>query len=135
MRSTHLNENGLAHDGFDVTEYFKGAAKRGTAEFHSEHEGAVYHFATAENKMAFDADPTAYLPQYNGWCATAASENKYYYSNPEAFVIQDDKLFLFFADDKEDTRTEWNTNPDKRKSDADTNWSANNLSDENLVLK
>ena len=133
MLKTHVREDGIAVGGYDVTEYFNGAPKKGKTEFQSVHDGSAYHFASAENKAKFDTNPSSFLPQYNGWCATAASEGKYYYSNPEAFIIQNDKLFLFFDDNEgSDTRSDWRKDPDTRQENADRHWAADDLSEDSL---
>mgnify|MGYP000523642793 CR=1 FL=1 len=52
----------------DVVAYFtEGRYRQGTAAYRSQYEGVDFHFASPENKSLFDADPTAYLPQYGGY--------------------------------------------------------------------
>ena len=130
MLETHLNDTGVAVGGFDVTEYFNGTPATGTEAFQSIHGEAKYYFASAGNKADFDAAPGKVLPQYNGWCAIAASEGNYYFSDPEAFIVQDGKLFLF-VDDKigGDTRPEWKQDSVGNQRNADGHWAAGDLSD------
>ena len=65
--------DGVAMDGFDVVAYFDGAPARGLASHSVEHKGKSWLFSSAENAAAFAANPGAYEPRYNGWCAYAAS--------------------------------------------------------------
>lgn len=133
MLKTHLNDDGVAIGGYDVTEYFKGAPKKGTADFQAEHYGAIYYFANAENKTAFEADPYHFLPQYNGWCSAATSEGKYFYADPESFIVQNDKLYLFWDDHEGGaTRPLWVADPSTRQKNANQHWKTEDLTDENL---
>ena len=54
-------------------------------------------FASAANRDLFDADPTAYAPQYGGYCAWAAAEGYVASTVPEAWTIHDGRLYLNFS--------------------------------------
>src|SRR3712207_6737293 len=63
-------EKGLANRGYDPVAYFTdGRPVIGQEQFESSCQGAVWRFAGAEHKAAFDADPDRYLPQYGGYRA------------------------------------------------------------------
>ena len=133
MLKTHLNADGVAVGGYDVTEYFNGTPTKGSTDFKAEHDGATYLFATADNKAAFEADSSRYLPQFNGWCSIAASEDQYFYSDPESFVIQDEKLYLFWDDHEGGaTRPLWIADPKTRQANAHKHWADETLDDANL---
>ena len=87
--------DGVAMDGFDVVAYFDGAPARGSASHNVDYKGKLWRFSSAENAAAFAADPGAYEPRYNGWCAYAASEG---YGAEVDFVngwsVLDGKLYL-----------------------------------------
>jgi hypothetical protein len=36
----------------------------------------TWHFASAENKALFEANPAQYAPAHGGWCAGGASKGK-----------------------------------------------------------
>ena len=53
--------------GADVVAYFnEGRYRAGEPRFASRFGDIGFHFASAGNKAAFDADPARYLPQYGG---------------------------------------------------------------------
>ena len=71
----------------------------GTSEFSHEWSGATWHFASAENRDAFAADPEQYAAQYGGVWAWAVSEVYSAAVDPEAWKIVDGKLYLNFNAD------------------------------------
>src|ERR1700752_5341698 len=67
--------DGLAAGGYDVTTYFtEGKAVRGRAKHELMLRGVTWRFASAESKARFQANPTAYAPQFGGYCAWAVSQ-------------------------------------------------------------
>lgn len=89
------NKEGAAILGYDAVAYFTdGKPAKGSAKFKSTHDGANYHFASAEHKALFDANPAKYAPAYGGYCGYAASINRLSPISPEWFQIQDGKLIL-----------------------------------------
>ncbi len=99
-QSVNTDENKLANSGYDVVNYFTAnTAKRGSVEFSTTQNGATYYFVNAENLKAFKANPSKYLPQFDGFCAFAVAKmNKKVPVNPETFRIDDGKLYLFYND-------------------------------------
>jgi YHS domain-containing protein len=88
----------LALRGVDPVSYFTdGMPKQGDFGITAVHEGAVYRFATKENKVAFEKEPAKYLPQYGGYCAFAAGLGKKFDGDPNVWKIVDNKLYLNVA--------------------------------------
>ena len=132
-RRLNLDENGVIAGGYDTVSSFSGSPTKGSPDHQVQYAGAKYCFATNQNKQKFESDPAHYAPQYGGWCSTAASEGSYYYSDPESYIIQDDKLYLFFNDHEGgDTRPQWEKDPENSRIEADKHWAADDLSDTNL---
>ena len=81
--------------------------------------GAWWSFLLySKNKEIFEANPEKYAPAFGGFCAIAMSEGSTVEINPKAFVIQNDRLLLFYAKRVAgqfviDTRTQWAQDPDK----------------------
>ena len=77
-----------------------GKAVQGDPTYQSTYAGELYHFANAEAKKAFDADPEKYLPQFGGLCLTAlgGSYGNRFASDPEIFEIVDEKVYLFSSE-------------------------------------
>jgi len=90
------NADGVAIDGFDPVAYFdEGQAVKGV-EIHScEYLNRTWHFSSAENRDKFLSNPEKFSPQYGGFCAHSLGRNKLIASNPQAFSIRDDKLYLY----------------------------------------
>jgi YHS domain-containing protein len=91
----NLDKAGVALRGTDPVGYFAaGKPVAGTSAFQSKWEGATYHFASAANKAAFDAEPGKYAPKYGGFCAYAASQGYKADADPNAWKIVDGKLYV-----------------------------------------
>ena len=96
----------VAVSGYDVTSYFvdEGAPVEGSEEFAVQYGDAVYHFASAENKEKFIADPAAFVPQYGGHCAWAMASGNLAPGDPTLAKIVDGKLYLNF---NKDVQKDW----------------------------
>ena len=67
-----FQNNGLAINGYDPVAYFtESKPVEGSAEFTSQHEGATFQFASAENKAMFDADPSS----RNAFCSSSLNRS------------------------------------------------------------
>lgn len=114
------NTLATAIGGHDVVSYFKdGAPKQGAARFHHFWNGAVWFFSSEENRDAFAAEPAAYAPQYDGYCAWAASQNYKRPGDPNVWQIVDDKLYLKVH---EGAQKKWREDIPKHISQGDENW-------------
>lgn len=90
------SEDHLMLFGADVVSYFTdGRYVQGSVDHRSEYEDVDFHFATADHKALFDANPTAYLPQYGGYCANGISFGIPWGGNAEDFLVRDGKLYIF----------------------------------------
>lgn len=86
----------VAVGGYDPVAYFvSGEPTRGAAQFQAMHQGVEYRFANAENLARFRAAPSAYLPQYGGYCAWAVSHGATAPGGPLNWRIVNGKLYLF----------------------------------------
>jgi YHS domain-containing protein len=114
----------VALQGYDPVSYFKGTAPvKGDKNRSVTHQGAIYYFATDANKMAFQQQPSAYEPQYGGWCAYAMGvDGTKYAVNPETYKIIDNKLYLFYNANFHNTLKSWNKDEAALKAKADQYW-------------
>ena len=124
MLPTNVDENKVALSGYDAVSYFAGEPAKGLDDLTSTHEGSLYRFATPANLETFKSDPGKYAPQYGGWCATAVSENKTFWVDPLNYIVEDDKLFVFYKGEAGDTKPEWEADPVNRRTNADANWAS-----------
>jgi len=110
----------LAVGGYDSVAYFKdGKPVEGKAEFSMEYKGATWRFASQANLDAFKADPTAYAPQYGGYCAWAVSQGYTASGDPHVWTIVNNKLYLNY--DKS-VQTKWEKDIPGFIAKADKNW-------------
>lgn len=124
VQSLNLSKSGLAIDGYDPVSYFTlGTATEGRKDLSYDLHGAMYRFATAQNRQLFIANPARYLPQYGGWCAYAmGSSGEKVSIDPETFKILDGKLYLFYNSFFNNTLKSWNKDEGNLKRKADANW-------------
>lgn len=110
----------LAIKGYDPVSYFVSSkAQKGVKEFSHVHAGNTWMFANAANKNAFIANPVSYLPQYGGHCAYAASRNTVAPSDPKAWTVRDNKLYLNFS---KTVRSTWLPGIKQNIVKSDRNW-------------
>jgi YHS domain-containing protein len=82
--------------GHDVVAYFtEGRHRPGDPRHASVHEGVTFLFATADHKARFDANPTAYVPQYGGYCANGIVYAIPWGGDADSWRIIDGRLFIF----------------------------------------
>ncbi|MBN8577873.1 MAG: YHS domain protein [Cytophagales bacterium] len=91
----YFTEKGVAVGGYDVVAYFtQQAAVKGSSNFSFSWDEVTWHFSSSENLNLFKEHPQRYAPQFGGWCAYGVSENHKSPTQPEAFTIVNEKLYL-----------------------------------------
>jgi len=91
----NVDGEGVGIHGYDPVVYFtEGKAVKGDPQFTSSYGGAVYHFRSNDDKLAFEKDPAKYAPQYGGYCAMAMAMGKQEDADPNFFLVHDGKLLL-----------------------------------------
>lgn len=109
-----------AIDGYDPVAYFtEGIATPGSELIVTEHLGVSWHFATQENRQLFLDNPERYMPQYGGFCAYAMSENYTAYTDPQAWSLVDDRLYLNYS---ADVKVQWENDKLARIATGNENW-------------
>lgn len=94
--SAVLSYEGIFIYGYDPVAYFTmSKAVKGSEDFTHDYLGGSWHFANAEHKRMFVAEPVKYIPQHGGYCSSFASEGGAVAANPSAWRIIDGKLYLF----------------------------------------
>jgi YHS domain-containing protein len=87
--------SGLALRGFDPVAYHTHkAAKPGSAANAAVHDGATYYFESEGNRRRFEANPSAYLPSFGGFCAYGVSVGKKFDGDPQIWKIVNGRLHL-----------------------------------------
>jgi len=112
--------DGVAISGYDPVAYFtKRQPVVGSAEYALRWRGATWYFADGANMEAFEMNPSAYAPQYGGYCAYALAKGTIASSAPEAFTIHDGALYL---NNSTAIRAIWKEDIPGNIRKADANW-------------
>jgi YHS domain-containing protein len=113
----------VAIDGYDPVSYFNGKPKKGSSKLAYTADGIIYYFSTTEDLAKFKQSPSAYEPQYGGWCAYAmGNTGEKVEVDPETYKIIDGKLYLYYNKYFTNTLKSWNKNEARLKTNADANW-------------
>ncbi|QFI37639.1 YHS domain-containing protein [Moritella marina ATCC 15381] len=116
----NANSNDIAISGYDTVSYFtKGTPTKGSNDYTAAYNGAIYQFASASNRDLFKADPSKYAPQYGGFCAMGVALNKKLDTDPTAWHIRGDKLYLNY---NKSVQKKWNTDIPGYIETAQVNW-------------
>lgn len=106
--------------GYDTVAYFTdGMPVKGKSQFRTKWMGADWYFASKEHLEMFKANPTAYAPQYGGYCAYGVSQMAAVKGDPLLWKIVDGKLYLNI--NKAVVKI-WNKDIPGYISKADQNW-------------
>lgn len=82
--------------GADVVAYItQDAYVQGSPQFKSTFEEVDFHFANADNKALFDAEPSKYVPQYGGYCANGIMFGIPWGGNATDFRVVNGKTYIF----------------------------------------
>lgn len=116
----NASSTGLALQGYDPVAYFTvGEATPGNWKITSIHNEATYRFSSEEHKAAFEANPSAYLPEYGGYCAFGAAMGFKFDGDPNQWKIVDGELYLNIS---KDIQERWLTDVPGFIQQADANW-------------
>ena len=86
----------LAIKGYDPVAYFTlGKPTKGVPEFAFDWDDHRYLFVSAEHRDRFKADPVRYAPQFGNYCAMALAKGEIVIANPENWLVNDGKLYVF----------------------------------------
>jgi YHS domain-containing protein len=118
-----LDKNGVAVRGYDPVAYFiEKRAVKGKPDFAVKIEdGAIYYFASAENRAIFIAEPQRYTPQYGGYCAMGAASGVKAQSDPRSFRVLEGKLYLV---SNPPNASKWSQDAPNFIKKADANWAS-----------
>jgi len=116
----NANNNDLAIKGYDTVSYFtEGSPTKGSDKYTAAYNGAIYHFSSADNRDLFKAMPAKYAPQYGGFCAMGVAMNQKFDTDPTAWHIKGDKLYLNL---NKDVQKQWLKDVPGFLKTAQVNW-------------
>ena len=118
--ASNVGANDVAIHGYDPVAYFtKNKAVEGSAKYTATYEGAIYRFSSSKNRDLFKADAEHYAPQFGGYCAMGVVLNKKLDTDPNAFYIADNKLYLNL---NKDVQKKWLTDVSGHVKGAERIW-------------
>lgn len=118
--SNYFSLDGVAIRGYDPVAYFKeNTPVEGSKQFSYSWEGTEWHFKNQENLNAFKSNPEKYAPQFGGYCAYGVSEDHKSPTEPAAFTIINDKLYLNY---NQQVKKLWMKDTKARIEKAESNW-------------
>lgn len=116
----NADANDLAIQGYDTVAYFtEGKPTQGDAKFTATYKNAIYQFSSADNRDLFRENPEKYAPQYGGYCAMGVALEKKLDTDPTAWHIADNKLYLNL---NHAVQKKWLTDVPGYIDTAETNW-------------
>ncbi len=109
-----------AIEGYDPVAYFsENAAVEGNKSHKLEWQGANWHFASAQNRALFEANPEKYAPQYGGYCAWAVANGDTASGDPLQWTVLNDRLYLNYD---ADIQAMWSADRESLIAKGDMNW-------------
>jgi hypothetical protein len=91
----------VAIGGIDTVAYHEvsdGHEVKGSKKITYEWKGAIWRFADQASRDKFAANPEAWIPEFNGFCANALSlDEGLVRTDGTVWAFFDDKLYLFYA--------------------------------------
>lgn len=109
-----------AIQGYDPVAYFKaGKPIKGTKDFSFVWNEATWYFSSQENLDAFKKSPEKFAPQYGGYCAFGTSRGYKAPTQPQAWTVFNNKLYLNY--NAEVLKT-WIKKKEEFIITADENW-------------
>jgi len=110
----------LALRGYDPVSYFGSTGPElGNADHAVVHDGAVYRFASAENKARFEKSPTKFAPAFGGFCAFGVAVGSKFDGDPQVYSVVDGRLFLNL---NPKIQKKWSEDVAGNISKANANW-------------
>jgi hypothetical protein len=86
---------GVALSGYDAVSYFEQPHPvRGFPQHAIRWRGATWYFASPESLTAFEMNPSAYAPQFGGYCTYSVARGRTASAAPDAYVLIDGRLYL-----------------------------------------
>ena len=120
QKSAVFIKNNAAINGYDAVAYFtQSKPVKGSKQFSYNWNGADWYFSSKQTLDLFKASPDKYAPQYGGYCAYGCSQNHKAPTEPDAWTIVNNKLYLNYD---ADIKSKWVKDKDGYIQKADKNW-------------
>lgn len=119
----NIDDSKIALQGYSPVSYVDlNLAQRGDKDYVSERGGVKYFFVNAEQKKVFDANPEKYMPEFGGYCATGIAVGAKFRVDPNKFLVDNGKLYLFLNSIEVDAKQLWMADKKGMTKKANANW-------------
>ena len=119
-QSKVFEKDGVAINGYDPVAYFTdGKPVKGESQFQLKWNNAAWQFASKTNLEKFKSQPEKYSPQFGGFCSFGVSKGYKVKSEPDAWTIVNNKLYLNYNLQVKD---DWSKDRDNLISVAEKKW-------------
>jgi YHS domain-containing protein len=89
-----------AINGYDAVAYFaESKPVEGKKENSFVWKGETWYFSSSKNRETFKSNPEKYAPQFGGFCAYGVADGHKAKTDPQAWTVVDDKLYLNYNKD------------------------------------
>jgi len=106
QKASIYSSNGKAINGYDPVAYFtESKPVKGNEKFSYQWNGATWYFSSKQNMDSFKKNPEKFAPQYGGYCAYGLSRGYKASTEPDAWTIENNKLYLNY---NKEVRELWN---------------------------
>lgn len=106
--------------GYDAVAYFKAQKPvKGSRDLAWNWNNATWYFSTKANLDSFKTSPEKYAPQFGGYCAFGVADGHKAPTDPNAWTIVNDKLYLNY---NKDVMKMWRAKQQTYITTADKNW-------------
>jgi len=93
---SYNTSSGIALKGYDPVAYFSSEHPvQGNGDHTYDWGDAMWQFSSAENRDLFSSNPESFVPQYGGFCSFAVSKGFTADISPDAWHIENGKLYVF----------------------------------------
>ncbi|MDO5620631.1 MAG: YHS domain-containing (seleno)protein [Paracoccus sp. (in: a-proteobacteria)] len=83
-----------ALNGMDPVAAREGRPQPGRRDITTEWKGQIWHFSSEAHRMAFEANPRAYIPGLGGYCVVALAEGRPEPGDPQHAVVIGQRIYL-----------------------------------------
>ena len=116
----NADTNDLAIKGYDPVAYFTlGKPVAGDINYTATYKGAIYRFSSEQHRNTFKQSPAKYAPQYGGYCAFGVAMARKFDTDPTAWKIVADKLYLNL---NKDVQKKWLQDTQGYIAQSESNW-------------
>ncbi len=107
-KANNIDNSNIALQGYSPVSYLDlNLAQIGDKNFKSEYNKINYYFTSTEQKATFDKNPIKYLPQYGGFCAFGIYAGAKFRTDPNKFIVEDGKYYLYLNNVEVDAKQLW----------------------------